>query len=69
MANTGKLKYFIHKSSRMAKSPYTGPACKNAGITPGKEYDTREEAQADADKLSEVNPAGFVVDPLDGEWH
>jgi hypothetical protein len=53
----------------MAKSPYIGPACKNAGITPGKEYDTREEAQADADKLSKVNPVGFVVHPLDGEWH
>ncbi len=63
------MKFFIHKSSRMAKSPYAGPTCERAGITPGKEYDSEEEAQIDAAKLSEMNPVGFVVSPLDGGWH
>lgn len=63
------MKYFIHKASRLANSPYTGSTCYKAGIDPGKEYSNKEEAQIDADKLSKANPVGFVVSPLDGEWH
>ncbi len=53
----------------MANSPYTGPACDTAGVEPGKVYDSEAEALIDAQKLSEVNPVGFKVAPLDGNWH
>lgn len=55
--------FFIRKSSRDAKSPYEGPSLERAGIE-SRWYLSREEAQRDADRLSEVNPVGFVVDEL-----
>ena len=40
---------------------YAGPTCAQAGVTPGKIYDTEQEAQIDADLLSFFNPIGFYV--------
>ena len=57
------MQWHIHKTSRMPGAPYTGPACACAGVTPGKVYDHKEEAEADARLLSDHNPVGFEVSP------
>ena len=63
------MKYIIMKSSRAYDNPTSRNAygntqtCSEAGVEPGKLYDTEAEAQMDADKLSSVNPVGFVVLP------
>lgn len=59
-------KYIIMKSSRAfdgatAAWAYRGPTCSSADVELGKIYDSKEEAQADADKLTKHNPVGFVV--------
>jgi hypothetical protein len=59
-------KYIIMKSSRAfegATAPwaYRGPTCTDAGVELGKIYNSKEEAQIDADKLTKHNPVGFVV--------
>lgn len=62
-------KYLIMKSTRARddftvtpRNAYAQPqTCGKAGIPPGKVYETREEAETDAEKLSIVNPVGFVV--------
>lgn len=54
-------KYYITKASRLGDTPYFGPTCDASGVEPAKWYDTREEAQKDADKMSAHNPVGFVV--------
>lgn len=60
------IKYIIMKSSRAFDNPtaawaYRGPTCVSAGVELGKIYDSKEEAQIDADKLTKHNPVGFVV--------
>ena len=63
------MKYIIMKSTRAYDNPtsrnaYCNPqTCKEAGVEPGKLYDSETEAQADAHRLSRVNPVGFVVLP------
>jgi hypothetical protein len=58
-------KYVINKSSRlMTTEPYSGPACDSAGVPQGKIYENWNDAVKDAQKLTEVNPVGFVVVPL-----
>lgn len=59
-------KYIIMKSPRAFDNPtaewaYRGPTCTVANVELGKIYDSKEEAQADADKLTKHNPVGFVV--------
>jgi hypothetical protein len=58
------VKYIICKNSRNESSPYSGPACKAAGIKPGKIYTDSNEAIEDAKKLTYVNPVGFIVHRL-----
>jgi len=54
--------FHIIKSSRAyEESAYSGPTCERAGVTPGKSYSSREEAQNDAEKLRACNPVGFTV--------
>jgi hypothetical protein len=53
--------WYIIKNTRNAIGPYEGIACEKAGIEPGKMYTSREEAEQDAAKLTEVNPVGFSV--------
>jgi hypothetical protein len=48
---------------------YAGPACKQAGIEPGRIYDTRSDAYRDGKKLSAVNPVGFRVVPYVAKPH
>lgn len=59
------MPFVIVKSSRFyAGGPgYTGPACDKAGVIPGMIYVSEADAAADARRLSEVNPVGFVVAP------
>lgn len=59
-------KYIIMKSSRAFDSPtaewaYRGPTCVSAGVPMGQIYDNKADAEADAKKLTEHNPVGFVV--------
>jgi hypothetical protein len=54
--------YCIRKASRDSSQPYTGPTCEQAGIEPGQWYETREEAEADAAKMTEHNAVGFKVE-------
>jgi hypothetical protein len=59
------MPYVIHKWSRSAASvSYNGPACKKAGVTGGKIYENIKEAESDAEKLSRINPVGFLVSEL-----
>jgi hypothetical protein len=62
-------KYIIVKASRVSNYPYHGISCSNAGIEPGKLYDTEAEAICDAEKLTAVNPVGFSVQKqkMDGQ--
>lgn len=56
------MAYVISKSSRMPIAiSYNGPACHVAGVTGGRVYENRLEAEADAKKLTEANPVGFFV--------
>lgn len=70
-ASKPPLQFIIVKSTRYvdeaqtsAADAYAGPTCAKAGVEPGKVYDSFEAAQADAQKLSKRNPAGFDVLPL-----
>jgi hypothetical protein len=59
----------IMKKTRAVKNPtprnaYCGPACNDAGVKPGQVYATEREAAADATRLTNANPVGFVVIPL-----
>ena len=57
--------YVIHKTSRMPGAvSYNGPTCKTAGVIGGRVYNNIEEATRDARKLSECNPVGFIVSPI-----
>lgn len=61
--------YIIQKSTRAVDNPtprdaYSGPACEDARVEPGKVYDTFEDANIDCIKLGKVNPVGFVVTML-----
>lgn len=63
--------YIIMKKTRAVERPtklnaYRGPACEEAGVEKGLVYISTQEAQEDADRLSRVNPVGFVVIPLAG---
>lgn len=59
-------KYIIIKTSRpTSDTPYRGSSCERAGVLSGKIYESKEEAEKDAEKLSKVNPVGFVVKQLD----
>lgn len=70
VANTG-LSFIILKSTRYvdettlsAADAYRGPTCARAKVEPGLVYSSFENAQADADRLSKFNSAGFEVHPL-----
>lgn len=57
----------IMKASRNPDGPpYAGSTCQHAGVEPGKVYTNKAEAEADAKKLSDHNPVGFRVVPI--EW-
>ena len=64
-------KFILMKSTRSTRtgtrlSAYRVPStCRKAGVTPGKVYNSRKQAEADARKLGAVNPVGFDVVPLD----
>jgi hypothetical protein len=67
VANKG-LRFVILKSTRYvdestlsAADAYRGPTCARAKVEPGQVYESFEAAQADADKLSKFNSAGFDV--------
>ena len=55
--------FVIMKSTRLylGGPGYAGPACQKAGVQTGKIYSDKAEAEADARKLSQANPVGFVV--------
>jgi len=60
------MKYIIMKNGRYTPNPtaewgYRGSTCKDAGVEPGKVYETTELAQQDADTLGKFNPVGFHV--------
>ncbi len=56
------MPYVITKWSRTPGSvSYNGPACKHAGVIGGRVYTDEQEALADAKRLSDVNPIGFIV--------
>ena len=59
------MAFVIAKSSREpTRVSYNGPACQPAGVIGGRVYAVREEAEADAKKLAEVNPIGFYVSEI-----
>lgn len=65
-AQKSAMQFIIMKSTRAFDAPtpewaYRGPTCAAAGVEPGKVYDRFEAAEADAKKLTEHNPVGFVV--------
>lgn len=55
--------WIIVKRSRYVE-PYAGPACEAAGVPRGRRYILKENAEADAARLSEVNPVGFDVEEV-----
>lgn len=56
------IKWHIYKASRLYNDlGYSGPSCEAAGVEPGKTYDSYAEANADREKLNEVNPVGFLI--------
>jgi hypothetical protein len=61
------MSYFVlRKKSRWERNvrPYEGWSCERAGVTPGQIYTDESLAEADAVKLSKVNPVGFDVVPV-----
>ena len=59
------MAFVITKWSRTpSRVSYNGPACQAAGVIGGRVYDDRAEAEADAKKLTEANPIGFVVSEI-----
>ena len=56
-----KTLYYVIKSSRVSYTPYQGPACERAGVSPGVYFVNLEDAQEAAQKLTEANPVGFDV--------
>lgn len=56
-----KTLYYVIKSSRVSYTPYEGPACGRAGVSPGVYFVNLEDAQEAARKLTEANPVGFDV--------
>ncbi len=56
--------YVIIKSSRLylGGPGYSGPACLEANIEPGKIYESFEEASKDAKLLTKFNSIGFTVE-------
>lgn len=55
------MHYIIRKASRSDLAPYAGSSCERAGVTPGRTYPSRTEAESDAQKLRQWNPVGFDV--------
>ena len=60
------MAYIITKATRSPawasiRNAYQGPACLQAGVTPGKVYNMLEDVQADAAALTRCNPVGFRV--------
>lgn len=54
--------YVIAKSSRTPhKDGYSGPSCEHANVPYSKVYTDLLEAIGDSNKLSRVNPIGFLV--------
>lgn len=59
-------RFIIYKSTRAPRinpqySGYSGPACIQANVQPGKVYLSEHEANADREKLNAVNPVGFSL--------
>lgn len=52
--------YIIRKKWRTGGG-YTGPCCELAGVSPGRVYDNRADADADCAKLNAVSPMFEVV--------
>ncbi len=62
--------WVIHKWSRSASNvSYNGPACEAAGIIGGQVYTDRATAEADAARLTQVNPVGFHVSERPVVYH
>ena len=61
------MRFSIHKSTRFPAWPYCGPACEATGVEPGKIYNSREEAEQDAARLTAHNPVGFSVFEIPSE--
>lgn len=58
------MPFVIAKSCREPRrESYSGFSCGLAGVEPGLVYATRKEAEIDAQKLTAVNPIGFIVHP------
>ncbi len=63
------IKWIINKSSRLISDiPYAGPSCDSAGVEPNKIYENWQDAVTDAQKLTAVNPVGFVVIPISTDY-
>jgi DNA-directed RNA polymerase subunit RPC12/RpoP len=60
--------FIIVKSTRDSDKPYAGPACQKAGVPSGKVYASKEAAEADAEKIMEVNPVWFEVIKESAGW-
>ena len=61
--------YIITKASRASNTPYQGPTCEKAGAPRGHIYSDREEAERDAQKMTEHNPVGFAVTEMKDQAH
>ena len=62
------ITYILRKVSRGGVTPYSGPTCILAGVTPGKVYASRFDAEVDQQQLNAYNPVGFsVVALVDGK--
>lgn len=67
-----KNRYIIMKASRlpgsgraMPSDAYRGASCEDAGTPKGHIYDNEESAYQDVERLTDVNPVGFVVWQID----
>lgn len=56
----GEGLYFVRKSTRTSLRPYAGPTLRDLGEEP-RYYSNRAEAEDLAERLTELNPVGFVV--------
>lgn len=60
------MPFIITKASRFSGTPYAGISCAQAKVRPANVYLDKAEAEADAKKLTAVNPVGFIVQEIDG---
>lgn len=56
------MPYHIVKASRAYEGRgYNGITCQQAGVEPGKTYDSEGDALGDAIKMQAVNPVGWDI--------